>query len=184
MKYIYIPVFFALLLSGSVFSQQFVPDTTINSILKIEDYKSIEENLGDIMEKVNHEAPLPDVYFTNIASNRYLRLNFFPGGTRNSFSRFEIGIKPKNKMYSVLKEYSDFKTESNISLGNSLKYLIAKKGNGYKKRIMGSVTVISYQISDIIKDPFLQRYNMPSYSAEYFFRKGKLIKMSFGFDYP
>ncbi len=184
MKYIYILVFFVLLQSGSSFCQKFVPDTTVNSLLKIEDYKSIEENLGDIMEKVNHDAPLPDVYFTNVASNRYLRLIFFPGGTRNGFSRFEIGIKPTNKKYPVLKEYSDFKTESNISIGNGLKYLIAKKGNGYKKRIMGSVTIISYEISDISKHPFLQRYNMPSYSAEYFFRKGKLIKMSFGFDYP
>lgn len=164
--------------------QKFEPDTTINNILNIEDYRSIEQSLGDIMEKLNHAAPLPDVYYTNSLSNLYLRLVFFPGSTRNSFSRFEIGIKPAGKKYEMLTQFNDFGPESGISIGDSMKSVIEIKGSSYKKYRNAGVTVLFYEISDMSGNHFLQRYNMPGYSAKYYFRNGKLFKMSLGFDYP
>lgn len=165
-------------------SQTFVPDTTVNGVLKVDNFVSIEKHLGDIMDKTDHNADLPDIYFTNKSSTQYLRLIFFPGSTRNCFHRFEIGVKALNKKYTVLSSFSSFRTESKICIGSSLSSVITKKGKGYKKNISGSITVLSYEVSGLSRHPFLYRYNMPSYSAKYYFKKGRLFKMSYGFDYP
>jgi hypothetical protein len=185
MKKIFFTLFISVWLThDKCLSQTFIPDTTINALLKLEDFESIEKYLGDIMAKTDSEAPLPDIYFTNKFSTQYLRLIFFPGGTRNSFARFEIGIKPISKKYVVLKKYVSFKTESNIRIGSSLSSVVTKKGKSYKQNNTGSVTVLSYEISDISQYPFLQRHNMPLYSAKYYFKRKRLFKMSYGFEYP
>jgi hypothetical protein len=177
-------IFFVAMINSPAWGQSFNPDTTINIDIKLVDYESVEKHLGDLMPSLNSKEPLPDIYFTNNSGSQYLRLIFFPGSTTNSFHRFEVGVKPKTMSYKLLKKYSAFKTESQIMIGITMTSVISKKGKGYKKCLKKGVTTLKYEISDKNKYPFLARYNMPSYSAEYHFVKGKLIKMIFGFDYP
>ncbi len=182
-------LFLVLLISGCTMpgkgvSQKFIPDTTVNEVLKLEDYESVENTLGDIMEKVDSNAPLPDIYFESGLTKQYLRLIFFPGDTKNSFSRIEIGEKSADKKYIELKKFATFKTESGIEIGSSLSFVIATKGSEFTKYTKKGITVLTYKITDIAKSSFLARYNMPSYTADYYFKQGKLFKMSYGFDYP
>lgn len=169
---------------GNGISPKFIPDMTVNEVLKLKDYRSVENTLGDIMGKADSNASLPDIYFESGLSKQYLRLIFFPGDAKNSFSRIEIGEKSADKKYIELKKIATFKTESGIVIGSSLSFVIATKGSEFTKYTTKGIIVLSYKIKDFAKSSFLARYNMPSYTADYYFKQGKLFKMSYGFDYP
>ncbi|MEQ1675667.1 MAG: hypothetical protein ABL876_03125 [Chitinophagaceae bacterium] len=185
MKIMFIGLFlFWGLIPKISYCQIFVPDSTVNGVLKLDNFESGEENLGDIMDKVNQDASLPDIYFANKSNTQYLRLIFFPGSTRNSFARFEIGVKLKNRKYSVLKKFDIFSSESKIAIGTSMTAVIKKKGKDFSKKMEKGLVVLTYTLTEMAKYPLLLGHNMPLYSAEYYFKKGKLVKMSYGFEYP
>lgn len=47
-----------------------------------------------------------------------------------------------------------------------------------------SRTTIRYVTDEKRDKDFLRRYNIPSYCSQYTFQNGKLLKFSFGFEYP
>lgn len=160
--------------------QVFIPDTTVNRILVIDDYVSVEKHLGDIMDGTDHNASLPDIYFLNKSSTQYLRLIFFPGSTRNAFQRFEIGMKSSRINGTILKQFVSFKTESNISIGSSITSVITRKGKNYTKKKRNGFIVLLYKLNGLSEHPFLKEHNNPFYSAEYHFKNGRLYKLSYG----
>lgn len=173
-----------LFITQNSIGQVFVTDTTINNKINLDDYLSVETHLGDIIQKVDHNASLPDIYLKNASGTQYLRLIFFPGSTRNAFQRFEVGINTSRIKGTSLKKFISFKTESGISIGSSLDSVIAKKGKNYTKEKINGTIEITYRLTGLDSHPFLGSHNSPLYSAVYCFKKGKLYKFSFGFEYP
>ena len=127
-----------------VFGQkEFIPDTTINSILLLRDipsstlFCSNSDSLIIIDKKIDFfELDQPFVLFVNISKTKYLAAIIHEGTWKNYFSEFEIGeisdsiLKEMNIPYIVTK-YQDFQTENNIHIGLSLKGLEELKGNEY-----------------------------------------------------
>ena len=70
----------------------FVPDTSVNEILFLENPNStinVFENISSLVRF--HDDDFPNVYFINSDKREYLKLTIYPGTTINDISAFEIG---------------------------------------------------------------------------------------------
>jgi hypothetical protein len=164
---------------------KYLPDTTINGILKLENYLSVKKfsihnNKFEYVEKIR-ESPV--VIFFNNDLKEYLLAYQYEGGVRGAFDCFEIGYNKDSTLskYPHIKtNYASFQTESRISLGLTLKELVGIKGDSYTKN--NKQFMIRYEINAI--EPFLKRYNMPSYFMEIELKNNYVDKIKFGFGYP
>jgi len=165
----------------------FIPDTTINQKLYLEDDKSFHNfysgNDNTLTIKEIRESPV--AIFRNVSNTQYLLAYQYESGSRNAFDCFEIGyftddqtLKSK-KVYKT--EIDEFKTESNLYLGISFKDLIRIKGKNYKTEIHKNITLIIYRAND---SAFVNRYHMPGYFMKILIIDNKAFKITFGFDYP
>jgi hypothetical protein len=163
----------------------FVPDSSINNDLLLQNASSTIDVLGDVMVEIDKDVDYPDVYFKS-KGDEYLRVIFFPGNESNSLSQFEVGSIVDLKIDRLIPiDYSSFKTESGIQLGITKENLVKIKGNIFDRKEVNGYEVISYRIDDYASSSFLKRYNMPIYFAEYWFTKdNQLDKFKFGFEYP
>ena len=165
---------------------QFIPDTSLNKILFIQNPNSILKFLGDISPLLNHDEDLPSACFFNKSKQQYVKFIFLPGGTANTISQFEVGyysdnINPKN-CFPI--ELDSLYTESKIALGLTKAEILKIKGNNYKNSIKGISEMIIYSLDDFDREPFLKRYNMPVYVEEFYFKNDRLTRFRFGFEYP
>jgi hypothetical protein len=163
----------------------FEPDTTINNVILLENDVSISKTFGDLMKSLTGYE-LPYVYFSNTLQTQYLKLTFFNGNKRNCFSRFEIGYIAdlQNVRVKNSSNFDKFYSETGIVLGMQKSELLEKKGEKYVKTSQNGVILLTYSIDDFDKSQFLKRYNMPLYTAEYWFKDNVLIKFAYGFEYP
>jgi hypothetical protein len=165
-------------------SIKFLPDTTVNNSFILQNHNSIERNFGDLMPLIKNENNSLDVYFLNIGMTEYLKLTFYPGCSSNSFSYFEVGKPDEINEKFIKSNFKLFQTENRIKLGINKKELLKTKGKKYISIRKGGEEVMIYTITEMGKSPFLTRYNMPVYKAVYTLKNDKLIKFSFGFEYP
>lgn len=126
--------------------------------------------------------------FCNNNKDKYLLAYFYEGGTKNTFSAFEIGYIADDSV--ILKQQMhytqgvDFSTEANIHLGLTFEEVVQIKGNPHTIEVEKGFTKISYYMDDSEKSEFLNRYKMPSYFYKLWFKNNQLVKFQFGFDYP
>jgi hypothetical protein len=170
--------------SGDLLHGRFVPDTTLNTLLKLGN----SESTGTWSEvKLENENMFFVAFFTNSSSTEYTKATTYPGGTKYAFYNFEVGELwldgLKEKHFTKL-PFDHFQTEGGIHLGISKKDLIRIKGKEFtiKETLAGERLV--YKISLPHAPWFLNKYHMPEYLAEYQFRNGVLVQFSFGFPYP
>ena len=165
----------------------FVPDSTINKKLILDNYESLSSFYPDNKDILTIERvrESPVVIFSDVSGKQYLLAYHYEGSTKNAFDCFEIGyfadeqtLKGK-RVYKT--EIDEFKTESNICLGMSFKDLISKKGKSYKTEVHNNTTLITYNVEN---SSFVKRYNMPGYFMKFLLTDDKVFKITFGFDYP
>ena len=166
------------------------PDTTVNRKLVLENYASAKTFYSNIdaVELVEQLRGSPVMVFDNIGNDEYLLTYQYEGNTKNSFSMFEIGyvkdLKEVGKNKVTHSNEKSFKTESGLSLGSSLDDVIKIKGSSFKRMNVNNVIILRYVVEDFTQSAFLKRYNMPSYFIELVFKENKVVKLSYGFDYP
>lgn len=165
-------------------SIKYLPDTTVNGILELENYLSVEKFIieNKKFEFVEKIREVPVVIFLNKNLKEYLLAYQYEGDTQYAFACFEIGYNRNNALnkYPHIKtNYSSFQTESKISLGISLNELLKIK----RGRVANTnQSIIRYRVE--VSDPFVKRYNMPDYFMEIEFRKGYVDKIKYGFSHP
>jgi hypothetical protein len=71
-------------------------------------------------------------------------------------------------------------TESNIKLGITLQDLLSSNGKPKSVTNREGLKIVRYVIKDV-NNALLKKVNMPEYRAEYFFKKGILVKFVYGF---
>jgi hypothetical protein len=170
----------------SVKKGYFIPDTSLNGKLYLHNASSIKAVFGDITPLLDHDADLPDVIFTNKSREEYIRMFVYPGSTKNCVDMFEVGYSSyfpiRGRQNSS--NFISFETEHHIKLGMTQEEIINNKGKKYTSRKNGEIKIISYALNDFDKSDFLKKYNMPLYLIEFWFKKNKLVKFRFGFEYP
>jgi len=185
LKYVFEFLFFAALFSAcDSKSEHPTLDTTINGVVLLRNSASIERNFGDLMKKIDLKKDIPDVRIKNQSGTQYLRLAFYPGDNKNVFSLFEVSNNSLGSQNALSSSILNFDTESGIKLGLSKTEVINKKGNNYQESKKGDLIKLRYEIDEKKDKKFLDKYNMPLYVAEYFFKNDVLETFSFGFEYP
>jgi hypothetical protein len=165
----------------------FIPDSTINKKLILQDYESISIFYFDNKDLLTVERirESPVVIFSDVSGKQYLLAYHYEGSTKNAFDCFEMGYFSDDstlKGKQVFKtKINEFKTESNICLGMSFKDLISKKGENYKMDVHNKTTLITYTIKN---SSFVKRHNMPGYFMKCLIKNDQVINITFGFDYP
>ncbi len=162
----------------------YLPDTTVNDILELENYLSVEKFIIDNkkFEFIERIREVPVVIFLNNNLKEYLLAYQYEGDTQCAFSCFEIGYNRNNvfnKFPHIKTNYSSFQTESKILLGIPFNELLRIKKGGVTNT---NQSIIRYKID--ISDPFVKRYNMPNYFMEIELKKGYVDKIKYGFGYP
>lgn len=163
----------------------FSPDTSINNIY-LNSPKTTLEELGNVMDSQSFKNGYEVYYFSNKKYSEYLKLIFHPGGSKNSFSQVIVSnnnFVPDDRKLRLTK-YDFFLTESGIRLGIRLSQLKKIKGKEYSKTQLEGVDIYTYEISNFNESDFLKEYNMPTYTASYYFKHNELIQFEFGFIYP
>jgi RNase P/RNase MRP subunit p30 len=140
----------------------------------------VVDNLGDLRHKIIEDSKATRVCFKNSNSSQYLIIYHLDGANANSFNEFEIGtLINKNSKYIKLKNF-ELVTESNIKLGITLQDLLSSNGKPKSVTNREGLKIVRYVIKDV-NNALLKKVNMPEYRAEYFFKKGILVKFVYGF---
>lgn len=162
------------------------PDFSIAKI-QLLNSESVEKYIGSY--KLNEEdlsSDYPYVILLNKDSTLLLRMYFYPGSSRNEFSKFELssysGIEKNAKIVDVLK----METNNQVRIGMPEKEFInILKLKEFKVITNGAQTkVYSLSIDDFENNLFLKTYNMPSYVAKYYILNEYVDKIEFGFEFP
>lgn len=159
------------------------PDTSVYGII-LNDRKGSIKHLGEKFETIEDNLDMPHETFCSQDKSQTLTVFFHYGNYRNAFSEFQVKEFSTNDTATILSTKS-FVTNSGIKLGLTKEKLISILGKCYKNLdTKGKTDTIIYRVYDFSNSVFLQRFNMPSYYAEYEFRDERLIRFRFGFEYP
>jgi hypothetical protein len=169
-------------------SRGFLPDTTVNFVLKLLNPPSIRKAIGSQAGKIIEDEKPTRVQLTNKSGKEYLILYHSDGSNVNSFSEFEVGlIKSPDKSFKP-STFETFFTECGIHLGITMDSLIMLKGSHLVSSKIKGQTVLTYKLVEqgnkFAENNILNRYNMPEYRAEYYFVDSRLVKFVFGFPNP
>lgn len=160
----------------------FIPDTTIAQISLLNSER-VDLFLGELVMEQLVDEGLPKISVMSGDNSQMLTVYFHPGSKIKEFSEFEVEALKNKELVKLSVEESEFITESGIKLGLTTEELKAIKGEPMEI-LEAEVTIFKYQIDNYENSPFLKRYKMPNYYADYTFEKGVLTKFRFGFGYP
>lgn len=157
------------------------PDTSVYGVI-LQDRKSSIKQLGEKFEPIEGNDNMANMTFCSQDKSQIFRVYFHYGGYRNVYSEFQVKENSINESATIL-QTDEFVTNSGIKLGLTKGEIISILGKCFKTiKTNGNTEIIKYHIDDLPHSKFLQRYNYPSYYAEYEFRSDKLIRYRFGFE--
>ena len=173
--------------SDLAFKPPFLPDTTINGKLMLENPKTFSSYLSDQSEItfIERFRVSPGLLFLSKSGEEYLFAYFYEGNTRMAFSYFEIGAtnseeKDLTSLPHIQTEEESFRTENGVGLGTSFEELVSMKGETF--RLAPNSLAGIYEMG--AETCFVRRYRMPGYEMKFYLEDGKIIKLLFGFIYP
>lgn len=184
-KIIPLLVLFPLFVCGQ---KKTIPDTSINGVSLM---------YGEGFEKKFASYKLPNYFeadhspkleFINADQKQKFTVFHCYGSGRNDICTFRLEFRKISDSippYAVLINDKTFLTGRGLHLGMTIEEFKKKVGiNKYKSLIEGNKTKIIIELYDFKINEFLKSYNMPAYLAEYYFVKGKLTYLEFGFPNP
>lgn len=124
-------------------------------------------------------------FYSNASGTDILDLVEHPGSIRNSFSEIILFRQDCFPLGATATKTVSFVSSKGIKLGLRATEVrrILGKPHDVKTVKSGKVTY-KYTCDDPAKCPSLAKYNMPTYTAVAEFANGRLVKYSFGYDYP
>jgi len=171
-----------------VFGQkEFVPDTTVNSILLLRNVSSFalfcsnSDSIIIIDKKiVFFDFDQPFVLFLNVSQTKYLAAIIHEGTWKNYFSEFEIGEISDSTLQEIdipyiVTKHQDFQTENNIHINMPMKSLEHLKGKDYV--LVGNKIKYCYNSLD---SEFLE-FGGCEYYLECELVNDKIVKFRFGY---
>lgn len=160
-------------------------EISVSGVL-LDDAASARTPLGTPPYLDDPESDQPKVYLCNADKSEKLTLVYYEGDTANIIS--EIRVE------NVVTRYVDclqppvsinrFVTGKGIHPGMTQHEVASILGDHYTEHNQLDETVISYRIDDGKESDFLLRHSSPAYFGQYHFRENRLVKFSFGLEYP
>jgi hypothetical protein len=160
----------------------FDADTSVSGI-ELEDAKTAISIIGN-KDKISRND---QYHYYSANGKEILTLNQHPGNGKYSMSIFKVEQSDKTDHDYKKLDIANFKTEKGIKLGLSKKQVIEKFGNCYQAKDSSSSKIELYYRIESPNDTrtkLLKSHNMPIFYASYQFKKDRLTKFEFGFEYP
>lgn len=132
------------------------------------------------------ESDQPKVYLCNADKSEKLTLVYYEGDTANIISEFRAE-RVETRYVDCLQPPASidrFVTGKGIHLGMTQNEVARILGNHYTEHNQLDETVISYRIDNGKESDFLLRHSSPAYFGQYHFKENRLVKFSFGLEYP
>lgn len=163
----------------------FSPDTSVSGIC-LRNPQSVMNVIGSNLtfsERTEFEFPV--ACYRNSNDSSVLRMFFYYGDLENQVSLFEVSNCDLLPFDSTIQRIgiNNFVTDSGIMLGTSKQHLVEIKGLPIATESVDGLSVFHYEISEP-QSGFLERYQMPSYFADYYLSNDRVVKFIFGFGYP
>ncbi len=151
--------------------------------------KSSEDILKDQLQLKPLDSRYSLVSCYNNDKTQILSLYHRLDRSKNSIQRFRVSTDAplEKKILEVdstctLSEIWEFESSRGVKLGMSVSEVTAIFGSNFQVDTRGAVTILQYSIDSNLQSAFLQHYNELSYSSRYYFKAGRLIEFTFGFD--
>ncbi len=157
------------------------PDTSVAGI-KLRNEKSTVLIIGKLTSLEGDSTHR----FYSKNKKEVLSMTVHPGDYYSQVSIFEVSYSGKYKPKYRQTKIDSFGTEKGIHLGILKEEVVNKLGKCFSSSVNTDVEIITYRLENPqdSKTKLLERYNMPIYYAIYNFKKEKLVKFEFGFEYP
>jgi hypothetical protein len=160
------------------------PDLTVHGI-RLGDVQSAVRAVGSAPALKQDTDDLPHARFVSFDGRQELILFVHYGAGIDEYAEVEVREAGIEALAIPELESETFVTEHGIGLGLSSAEVLAIFGKCFKSRDReGDAELIQYQIEGAPTDPVLKSFGYSSYFAEYEFRKDKLVRFRFGFEYP
>lgn len=160
-------------------------DMSLSGIV-LDDVASAKHPLGTQPNMAASDSDRPLVVFCNSDKTEKLTLTYYEGDT--SYVVAELGVEKINTPYTDCLEPKEpiahFVSGKGIRLGLGMADIVHLLGKGYQKTVQMDEMVLSYRIENKSTSGFLQRHNAPAYYSQLHFQGDKLVRFSFGFEYP
>lgn len=160
------------------------PDLSVFQI-KLKDEESSVKQVGSGPTLIEDTEDLPRARFVSSDGVQELVLFAHYGAPIDEYAEVEVRLAGTEAM--TLKELPTeaFETGLGIALGMKPSDVVKRLGTCIKSRDKsGSDEIIQYAIERADEDGELKTYGYPKYYAEYEFRRDKLVRFRFGFEYP
>ncbi len=155
-------------------------DLGVASILFL-DAKSAIAGMGTTPPMTGEDPPFGHVRYVNDDRSEAVAFVIHPGSSRMDFSEAIVERTTASSPYPPFPGgIKSFKSVRGIQLGMTREEVT---------RILGppkseTPDALRYQLDKTNAKNWLARFNMPVYYGRYEFADGKLVKFSFGFEYP
>jgi hypothetical protein len=160
------------------------PDLSVFQV-KLNDEESAVRQVGSGPTLVEDTEDLPRARFVSSDGVQELVLYAHYGAPTDEYAEVEVRLAGSEAM--TLKELPTevFETGLGIALGMKTSEVVKRLGKCIRARDKeGSDEIIQYSIERADEDGELKQYGYPKYYAEYEFRRDKLVRFRFGFEYP
>lgn len=160
------------------------PDLSVFGI-KLKDEESAVKQVGSGPSMIEDSEDLPRARFVSKDGVQELVLFAHYGAPTDEYAEVEVRLAGSEAMTLNELPTNVFATGLGVELGLTPADIVQRLGQCIKSRDRdGDIETIQYAIDKADSDDKLKAYGYPTYYAEYEFRRGKLVRFRFGFEYP
>lgn len=160
-------------------------DLSVSGIL-LDDAASAKTPFGAPPDLDDPDSDHPKAFICNGDKTEKLVLVYYEGDTANIVSELRVERVDAKYVDCVhpAERIARFVSGKGIRLGMPRNEVTRILGKNFTEHPQLDETVISYRIDNKTESDFLQRHSSPAYYGQYHFRENRLVKFSFGFEFP
>ena len=154
--------------------------------IRLNDGSSARLPFGAQMQLDDPDSDRPKAFICNADRTEKLTLVYYEGDTSYIISEFQVERVETRYVDCVQppRQIDRFVSGKGIQLGMTRSDITHIFGNDYNEQPQLDEVVISYRIDNKNESGFLQNNSAPAYYGQYHFKQDKLVRFSFGFEFP
>lgn len=160
-------------------------DLSISEI-KLNDIPSAKLPFGAQVQLDDPDGDRPKAFICNADRTERLTLVYYEGDTSYIISEFQVEQveTPYIDCIQSPKQIDRFVSGKGVQLGMTRNEVMRIFGNDYNEHPQLDELVLSYRLDNKNESGFLQNNSAPAYYGQYHFKQDKLVRFSFGFEFP
>jgi|APLak6261703504_1056268.scaffolds.fasta_scaffold01201_4 hypothetical protein len=160
-------------------------DLTVSGV-QLNDSSSARLPFGAQVQLDDPDSDRPKAFICNADRTEKLTLVYYEGDTSYIISEFQVE-RVETRYVDCMQppmQIDRFVSGKGIQLGMTRNDVTHIFGKDYNEQPQLDEVVISYRIDNKNESGFLQNNSAPAYYGQYHFKEDKLVRFSFGFEFP